>query len=76
MIREGMMPVGIGIVLGLAAAAIASRWLGSVLVGVSGTDAPTFAAVSIVLMIVALVACSIPARRALRVDPINVLRLN
>lgn len=64
----------IGLVLGLAGAFAATRVLASLLYGVHSTDAVTFTAVSLVLMIVALFASYLPARRATRVDPIVALR--
>jgi putative ABC transport system permease protein len=64
----------IGIVAGLAGSFALTRYLGTLLFGVRATDPATFAAVSALLMIVALIACYIPARRAMRVDPIMALR--
>ena len=64
----------IGLVLGLIGVVALSRVMVGMLYGVSPTDPLTFAGVSIVLLIVALLACLIPARRATRVDPIVALR--
>ena len=66
--------VAIGVVIGGAAAYAASGWLATQLYGVSSTDFPTFVAVSIVLLLVALLASYVPARRATRVDPVKALR--
>jgi putative ABC transport system permease protein len=63
-----------GIVLGGAGAYAASGWLAAQLYGVSATDVGTFASVSAVLLLVALAASYVPARRATRVDPIRALR--
>ena len=64
----------LGIALGLAASAVATRWLGSLLFGVSPLDPRVLGGVSVLLMLVALVASVIPARRAASVDPMLVLR--
>lgn len=64
----------IGLAFGLAGAFAATRVLASLLYGVHSTDAITFTAVSLLLMIVALFASYLPARRATRVDPIVALR--
>jgi ABC-type antimicrobial peptide transport system permease subunit len=64
----------IGLALGLAGVFALSRVMVGLLYGVSPTDPLTYTGVSIVLLIVALLACLIPARRATRVDPIVALR--
>jgi putative ABC transport system permease protein len=59
---------------GIAAALALTRLIRTLLFGISANDFPTFAAVAILLTLVALAACYIPARRATRVDPISALR--
>jgi putative ABC transport system permease protein len=73
-VGQGMWMTFVGVLIGLGAALALSRLLASLLYGVSPTDALTFTAVSILLIVVALIACFIPARRATRVDPIVALR--
>ena len=70
----GVRLAGIGLAIGLAGALAATRLLSSLLYGVRPTDAITFVAVSLILLVVALVAGYLPARRATRVDPIVALR--
>ena len=73
-VRNGMTPVLVGVALGLAGAVGLTRLLTSFLFGVRPTDALTLTTVSIGLILVALVACLIPAQRATRVDPLEALR--
>jgi predicted permease len=63
-----------GVGLGLTLAFVLTRFLGSLLLGVTSTDALTFSSVAMLLCAVALLACFLPARRAMRVDPIVALR--
>ena len=72
--RDGILVTVSGLALGLGASLAATRVLGSQLYGVGTTDAPTFAAVSLLLAAVALAACYIPARRAMKADPMIALR--
>jgi predicted lysophospholipase L1 biosynthesis ABC-type transport system permease subunit len=64
----------LGIVVGLAGAAVASRALSGLLFGVQPLDLPTYAAVGLALLAIALFASWLPARRASRVDPVRALR--
>ena len=73
-VRDGMLLVGVGILIGLAGGLAGARALTSSLQGVSSTDLPTFTGTIALLTAVALVACAIPARRAIRVSPITALR--
>jgi len=63
-----------GVAIGLAGALALSRFLSSLLFGVRSTDPPTFLAVALLLIAVALAACYFPARRAMRVEPLVALR--
>jgi predicted permease len=72
--RQGMELAGIGIAGGLIGALALTRVMAGLLFGVSTTDAVTFSAVAVILAAVAFVATLIPARRAIRVDPIVALR--
>lgn len=73
-IRRGMELTGAGIVLGLLGAAALTRVMASLLFGVSATDAVTFAAVSVTLAAIGVLASYLPARRATLVDPVIALR--
>jgi putative ABC transport system permease protein len=73
-IRQGLSSVLLGVVLGLAGAYLLSRFIESLLFGVSRADPAMYAAVTALLILVALAACYLPARRASRVDPMLLLR--
>ena len=73
-VARGMKLAAIGVVLGLAAAVAASRVLATMLYGVRPTDPPTYVAVALALALIAFIACYVPARRAMRVDPLVALR--
>ena len=73
-LRKGMLLTFVGTVIGLAGAFVLTRWMSSMLFGVSASDPATYAIVVFVSLGAALLACSIPARRATRVDPLVALR--
>jgi putative ABC transport system permease protein len=71
---QGLRLIAIGVALGLAVAFVSARALTSLLFGVKPTDLPTFAVVALLLALLGLLACAVPALRATRVDPLVVLR--
>ena len=71
---DGFELAAAGIALGLAASYVLTRLMATMLFGVAPTDPLTFAAVALVLIAIALLACWLPARRAMRVDPMVALR--
>jgi putative ABC transport system permease protein len=73
-IRDGAALCLAGITVGVIGAMAVSRWLSSELHGVSATDPVTFGVVAIVVSVVTLMACYVPTRRAMRVDPLVALR--
>jgi predicted permease len=73
-IGQGLLLVLVGAAVGLAAAAGLTRFVASMLYGLQASDPATFAGVAILLTLVALLACYLPARRAMRVDPLAALR--
>ena len=74
-VGETLRTVGLGVVVGVVAALSGARVLGSLIYGVSATDPATFVAVPLLVVVVAVLAAAIPARRASRVDPVSVLRM-
>ncbi len=73
-LMQGARMATIGIGMGLAAALGLTRWMSNLLYGVSTTDPVTFAGVAAMFLVIAMAACWIPARRAMRVDPMMALR--
>ena len=73
-LKQGMATAAVGIAIGLVAAAVLTKYLSALLVGVSPHDGAVFAAVPVILLAVAAVACYLPARRATAVDPMIALR--
>jgi len=79
-VRQGMILVVIGVVLGLIGAYVLTKYLESwmslskMLFGIKPSDPFTYGAIAVLLTVVALIACYIPARRATKVDPLVALR--
>jgi putative ABC transport system permease protein len=73
-LKQGLLLTVFGVVVGLAAAFALTRLLSGLLFGVEAVDVTTFTAISLLLVIVSLLACYLPARRAMRIDPLQALR--
>ena len=73
-LKQGLRVTIAGAVIGIAGAAAVTRLFASQLVGISATDGVSFAGTTLLLVIVALAACYLPARRASRIDPLQALR--
>ena len=71
---QGVKLAILGLAVGILTALAASRLLGSLLYSVSATDPVVFAGVSVAVLIVSTAACYVPARRAMRLDPLTALR--
>lgn len=73
-LKQGLMLTMLGVALGLVASFALTRLLSGLLFGVAAVDAATFATISLLLVVVSLLACYLPARRAMRIDPMMALR--
>ena len=73
-VRQGMLLTGIGVACGLVAAFVTMRLMSSLLFNVSPVDPLTYAAITVVVVVIAYLACYLPSRRAATVDPVNALR--
>jgi putative ABC transport system permease protein len=74
MLRDGLRPAIYGLVLGLAASVGVTRLIQSLLFGTKPLDLAVFVLVSVTLLVVAALACTLPAWRASRLDPMQALR--
>jgi putative ABC transport system permease protein len=73
-LKQGLLLTVFGVAVGLAAALALTRLLSGLLFGVAAIDVGTFATISLLLVLVSLLACYLPARRAMRIDPLRALR--
>jgi putative ABC transport system permease protein len=73
--RQGMTIALAGLAAGVAASVVLTRYLGTMLFGVTATDPVTYALLGAAVALVSAVACYVPARRATRVDPLVAIRL-
>ena len=72
--RQGLWLTGVGVVVGILGAVALTRTIKSLLFEVSATDPLVFTAIPVLLVMVSLLACYTPARRATKVDPLEALR--
>jgi ABC-type antimicrobial peptide transport system permease subunit len=73
-LRQGLKRIAVGLTIGLLLSVGVSRVLSSVLVNTTPTDPLTFITISILITTVTLIACAVPARRAMYLDPVHALR--
>jgi ABC-type antimicrobial peptide transport system permease subunit len=73
-LKHGLVLVLTGVIIGVAGALVLTRFLTTLLFGVTATDALTFVGVSLIFFVIAMCASLIPARRAMKVDPLVALR--
>jgi ABC-type antimicrobial peptide transport system permease subunit len=73
-LKEGAKFAAVGIGLGLSGAFVVTRWLSSELYGVSASDPITYVGVALAMALISMLACYIPARRAMSIDPLIALR--
>ena len=73
-VTQGLRPVFVGVAIGLGASAASSHLISSLLFGVTGTDLTTYVLATVAFAVTAVVACYVPARQVLRVDPVVALR--
>jgi ABC-type antimicrobial peptide transport system permease subunit len=73
-VRQGLVLAGIGVAIGLAAAAGLTRSMASLLYGIGPFDPTTYVAVPLLLLTAAVLATYLPARRVARVDPVEALK--
>jgi len=75
-VRDGLKLASIGVIIGIVVALPLTRLLRVLLFGITANDPVTFLWVSLALVLVAAAACYVPARRALRIDPVKALRVD
>jgi predicted lysophospholipase L1 biosynthesis ABC-type transport system permease subunit len=72
--REGLVVTGAGLAVGVGAAGLLTRGMGTLLYGIDPLDVPSFATAPALLAVVAVLACAVPARRAIAVNPVDAIR--